>query len=249
MTTRNPHTQPILNIAPQSIGVAKGTNDTGAGGVASSPKQSTNVQADKIWTLSIPAGTPSNPSTIPIIQTASKFFVITASATINIRTSNGLFNPFTSYQGLKLANNFSQLEIQNTNNFPVAVQIFVGTSDFESYLIALQQSNLPTRVYNTSPTPNSSALIAIPDKSGQAIMDAQGVSRIAVQRVAILIGNVDGSTTVYLQPGLTGSTNASGVPIFPQQLINISAAGNFFITINNSTNLNVSVTELYLTTT
>ena len=68
-------------------------------------------------------------------------------------------------------------------------------------------------------------------------------------RVAILIGNVDSSALLYLQGGLTGSTNAGGIPIFAQQLIQINASGNFFLTLNNSTLVNATVTEIYLCTT
>ena len=239
---------------PQPLGIVTTTNDTGAGGVGAVPTSAAATQSDKVWQLTIPAatvnGTVTTPGVYPLPQIASQFYIVEASAQITITQSpGGVENPFSTNQKLICEKDFSLLTIKNYNSFPVALTIFVGTNDFTSYQFTLQNSNLPQRAYSTSPTPQGSALIAIPDLSGQAFIDASGASRIAVSRVAILIGNVDSSALLYLQGGLTGSTNAGGIPIFAQQLIQINASGNFFLTLNNSTLVNATVTEIYLCTT
>jgi hypothetical protein len=236
----------------QTKDVVTSTNDTGAGGFGATPAStSAATQTSKIWNVSIPAAQTVNgqfvPGALPIAATGTQFFVTLASASINIRVPNGVFNSYSSNQKVVFQKAFAGLELQNLNAFAVAVSIFVGWDDFTSYQFTLQNSAVPNVTYATSGTPNTVACINIPDLMGQAFTAADGSAWIAVQRVAVIVSNEDASQVLRLQGGLNLTTSAGGVvTIQPKTDIAHPSSGNFCLTINNSTNVNATVSEIYL---
>lgn len=224
------------------------TNATGAGGIGVSPEANSQaVQASKIWNVSIPAATGSTPGYLVLAATGTQFFVVIASAAVQIRVPNGQYNSFTTNSKLVLKQSFSGLEIQNTNDFPVALSLFVGWDDYSQYSFSLQNPQTANVTKATSPDPQTEEVIAIEDLSGQAFTAADGSSWIAVSRVIVLISNVDASQGLWLQGGLSGNTNAGGVLFIPAgQSLQHQSGGNFFLTINDSTSVNAAVSEIYV---
>jgi hypothetical protein len=233
--------------SPQATTIAQGSNATNAGGFGSVPSAlSEAVQTSKIWNVSIPAQSDGVPGTLTISASGTQFYVILASAPVNIRVANGIYNSFSTNNKLMLKKPFNGMEIQNENAFPVALSLFVGWDDFTSYSFTLTNQEEDLATYETSPEPQTSARIVIPDLSGQTFEAADGSTQIAVSRSMIIISNVDASQGLFLQGGLTSSTNNSGVLWIPagQSLQHLSG-GNFCLTINASTSVNAAVSEIY----
>jgi hypothetical protein len=160
-----------------------------------------------------------------------------------IRPRGGIFNSYSQGTGLKEDDSpFDMLEVYNNNPLSVGISLFVGWGDYiDNRLIPInsliQQVTYPTYDANAAPLNN----VAIPDLSGQYISDANGVLRIALQRVALQIFNIDtGQAILLLNNALT--VNVANVP--PLTGITLPTAGNFRIKPPVAT-VNGIVSEIY----
>lgn len=190
----------------------------------------------------IPAG-----GTLPIPVAGTSFYVTVATAPFNIRPSGGVFNTYDVGTGLDLEeiNSFSLLEVNNPNAFPVVFQLFVGFDKFIDKRLILSQTNLNVVAKPTYDTPNSAAAVAINDISGQAFTDINGNEWYAIQRVAIIISNMDGGVDLLLQE--SGSVVANGpaiAGIFAKTSLRLDVSGDYSLSVGGG-NINAVVSELY----
>lgn len=179
--------------------------------------------------------------------TGTQFYVLVTSAPINIRPSKGSFNSYNVGQGLDLdeSNAFSALEVQNTTTNPIAVSIFVGFDSFIDNTLILNNASNPAVALPTAPIPNVAATININDISGTSFTDINGKKWIAVNRVAILIFNVDTAATYLIQ--LAGANTATGKAIaasFPLTGLRLDVTGNYAMATGGG-NINAIVSEIY----
>lgn len=191
---------------------------------------------------SIPAG-----ATSSFAAPGTQFYVLVTSAGINIRPSKGSFNSYNVGQGLQLSieNAFSSIEVQNTTANPVAVSIFVGFDSFIDNTLILNNASNPAVIYPTYPTANAAASINIADKGGTAFTDINGGKWIAVNRVAILVFNLDSGTTYLVQKsGSIVSSGPSVGAVFPLTAIRLDATGNYTMATGGG-NINCIVSEIY----
>lgn len=185
--------------------------------------------------------------TLPIPAAGDYFYLTFAGAALNIRPAGGNFNEYVQGTGLALknGNTFNQLEVQNTNAFPVVAQIFVGFDEFIDKRLILNQVQQPSVAYPTYPTANSATSVAIKDLSGTSFNDINGNSWIAISRAGIYISNLDGGVTLLLQhKGATGATGVAVLGIQPLTSIVYPCAGDYALN-NGGGAINAIVSEIY----
>lgn len=186
----------------------------------------------------VPAG-----GTLPMPINGSLFYLLVATLPLKIRPAGGVFNPFGAGQGqtFSLENQFNLLEIRNENTVAVVFSIYVGFEGFiDNTLIINQQSGQKEVAYATSPVPNVSANIAIPDLSGSPFVDSNGSTWYALERVGIYVSNAD-AAAVY---SLANNANTKDLIFFqPLQTLNLPWSGNFRM--QEAGNINAIVAEVY----
>lgn len=190
----------------------------------------------------IPAG-----GTLPIPVSGTTFYVTVATAPFNIRPSGGVFNTYDVGTGLELEeiNSFSLLEVNNPNAFPVVFQLFVGFDKFVDKRLILSQTNLTVVAKPTYDTPNSAAAVAIDDISGQAFTDVNGNEWYAIQRVSIIVSNMDGGIDLLLQESGSVVSNGPAIAgIFAKTSLRLDVAGDYSLSVGGG-NINAVVSELY----
>lgn len=219
--------------------VAPATNVVNTQGAALPTKKN---RTSLFINASIPAG-----ATVPFAATGTQFYVLAASAAVNIRPSKGSFNLYNIGQGLDLdeTNAFSSLEVQNTTANPVAVSIFVGFDSFIDNTLILNNATNPSVAYPTYPTANAAATINIVDLSGTEFTDINGKKWIAVNRVAILIFNLDTGTTYLVQKSGSAVSNGPAIAVsYPSTAIRLDITGNYTMATGGG-NINAIVSEIY----
>lgn len=190
-------------------------------------------------------------STLPLRVTGSQYYVLVASAAINIRPlsagSVGNFDSHTPGTGKEFGdtNEFEQIEIQNTNAFPVVFTIFVGWDGFIDKRLILATQQTPQVVYPTYPTPNAAAVVNITDKSGQTFQDINLGKWYALYRVAILIFNPDAGVTLLVQKAGSVVSNGPAIGIvYPTTSLRLDVQGNYCLNVGGG-NINAVVSEIY----
>ena len=196
--------------------------------------------------LFINASIPAN-SVVPFAAQGTQFYVLVTSAAVNIRPSKGSFNTYNVGQGLQLdeTNAFASIEVQNTTANAIAVSIFVGFDSFIDNTLILNNASNPAVAYPTYPTPSVAATININDLSGTAFTDVNGKKWIAVNRVAILVFNLDTSASYLIQ--LKGANTATGKAIassFPTTGLRLDVTGDYAMATGGG-NINAIVSEIY----
>lgn len=196
--------------------------------------------------LFINASIPAN-STQTYAAPGTQFYVLAASAAINIRPAKGSFNSYNIGQGLNLdeINAFSALEVQNPTANPIAVSIFVGFDSFIDNTLILNNATNPSVAFPTYPTANAAATININDLSGTGFTDINGKKWIAVNRVAILVFNTDSGATYLIQKSGSAVSNGPAIgAVFPLTAIRLDVSGNYTMATGGG-NINVVVSEIY----
>ena len=185
-------------------------------------------------------------ASVNIVSAGNEFYVIIATAPVNIRPDGGDFVLYQQGTGNRLNKaQFYQLELQNPNAVPIAVSVWVGFDSFIDNRLIISNALTPTVAKPTQPAPTA-ASIAVNDVSGGVFTDINGNQWIAIQRVAILVFNTDSATTLYLQKA--GATTASGPAIgviYPLTPVRFDVAGNYSLSSGGGT-IPAIVSELYI---
>jgi hypothetical protein len=195
-------------------------------------------RSSQIITNVLPAG-----QIFPVFQPGDAFYLVVATGKLLIKPNTGSENEYVQGTGLRPGNNsiFKQVQLKNPNTFPVVFQLFVGFGDYIDNRLIVNDPNQIQAVYPTSPLANTSNNIAIPDLSGQAFNDINGVPMLALNRVGIYVSNIDLALTYDLR---NNADTATAISIMPITSIVFPANGNFRIK-TPSANINGTVSEIY----
>jgi hypothetical protein len=185
-------------------------------------------------------------ATVRINSAGNEFYLIIATAPVNIRPDGGDFVLYQQGTGQRQTSaQFTYLEIQNPNIVPCTISVWVGYDSFIDNRLIISNALTPTIGYPTQSSP-AATYIAIPDLSGGTFTDLNGAQWIAIQRVAILVFNTDSATTLYLQ-GL-GASAANGPAlgvIYPLTPVRFDVSGNYSISAGGGV-IPAVVSELYI---
>jgi hypothetical protein len=189
------------------------------------------------------------PGEFSITQSGSRFYVLGASAPIEIQPqrggSLGASNTFGVGQGMPVADTFDGLVIRNKTLFPVVALIWVGFDDFINDQLILQSSSYAQVAYPTYPIANAASVVDVKDLSGQSFADINGKLWGALSRVCILVFNVDAGLTINLQKAnATTSTGAAVGTCFPLTPTRFDFAGDYRFQLGGA-NINLIVSEIY----
>lgn len=219
---------------------ALGDNRTNSSGnfAAVGPLGRTSI----IYPLVVPAN-----SVAPVPCAGTTFYVTVSTGPVDIRPIGGVFNTYTNGKGLKLKleNAFPSLEVRNTTSNPLVVQLFVGFDEFIDNALILANTGQALVANPTNPTASVATNINIPDLSGGAFTDINGVEWYALQREAIYVFNPDAGVTLLLQR--FGSVVANGpavAVIYPVTSLRYPASGDYCINVGGGA-INAIVSELY----
>lgn len=190
----------------------------------------------------VPAG-----SSVPFPATGNTFYLLAASAPLQIRPSGGSFAEYRTGTGLDIVgeNAFSQLELKNTTANPISFSLFVGFDGFIDNRVIVAGDISQQVAYPTYKQASTAAAVAINDLSGQKFTDVNGGQWYALNRVAIIVSNIDSGVTLLLQKA--GSSTASGdsiCGIFPLTSLNYPVSGNYSLSVGGGM-INAIVSEIY----
>jgi hypothetical protein len=183
---------------------------------------------------------------VPYTIEGESFYMVAASAALNIRPAGGAWNPFVPGTGLKIPGGgmFKFIEVQNPNNYPVSFSLFVGFGEYiDKRLISNSSFYFPTTRICYSPTPPVAGPINIPDLSGGAFYDLNGVQWLALYRIAAYFDNLDLNDNYIIQNA--ASSGAIAGTVFPQTTRTLASSGNFSL-LNGAGIVNCAVQELYM---
>ena len=208
-------------------------------GVKPLPGLSYRVSAS--YPVVIPAG-----ATISLAAPGNTFYLITATNNLFVRPENGVFSEYAQGTG-ENCEFFSRLEIENRSANNAVALIFVGWQNFIDNRLILASSSTPNVANPTYPTANASPTVNIPDLSGGSFNDLNGKKWLALNRVCILVFNLDAAANYLLQKA--SATNGSGVAAancFPLTPLRFEFSGNYRITNGaGGANINAIVSEVY----
>lgn len=211
------------------------------GDSATAPISNLN-RSNGFYTLTLAPG-----ETKMIAATGTQFYVAFTTNDLEISPSpGGQFNVFGQGTGLQYRDQdiFNLLQVRNPSTNATACQIFVGWGQYIDNRLILFQQQQPTVVFPTYPIANAANTIAIPDQSGKAIVDINGIGWIAAFRIAVVVGNTSTGTTLLLQKaGATTTASPAVVPIYPQTSMRLEIAGDY--SIFQAGPINAIVSELY----
>jgi hypothetical protein len=197
-----------------------------------------------IWNISIPAG---ETYLIPQNGTMFEFLVQTGAVAVRTRTNQfiGQFNTYPNGTGEQNIE-FEALEVKNLSaTVTVAVSMFVGDSSFINRQLILAQGLTQQIIYPTAPKANVTATIDIVDLSGSPFTDLNSNQWIAINRVAILVFNLDtGATYLIQKAGTVTSNDNAGGAVYPLTSLNLPVNGNFRMATGGA-NINCIVSEIY----
>ena len=183
--------------------------------------------------------------TVPLYNQGSNFYLIAASAPINIRPRDGAFNSYSTGQGneFNLDSTFDVLELQNTSAFPITISLYVGWSNFIDHRLILAGA-VNSIAFPTAGIPGVLTSIQIPDLSGQAFTDINGQIWLAVQRQYIVISNVDTATIQYLRKLGGAPGDPAVLAVQPTFSASLPLQGDYSIN-NGGGVINAVVSEIY----
>lgn len=189
------------------------------------------------WTNTIPAG-----GTLQVPATGNIFYVTFTTAPVTIKPSGGASNQYSTGKGLEVPveNSFALLQVSNPNAAAIVCQIVIGFDGYIDNTLIINETLTPQVTFPTYPVASAATSIVFTDKSGTAFVDANGGNWYAINRVAIIVSNLDTGATLLLQnTALTKSVAA----IFPVTSLRLDTAGNFKI--NSGSNINAVASEIY----
>jgi hypothetical protein len=176
-------------------------------------------------------------------------YIVIATAPVNVRTrgSKGTSSYSLLTQGTGINDTeFDVVDLQNPNAVPIVVQVWTGLSKFIDNRLILANQQIPQVAFPTAPTANSLTHIAINDLSGGAFTDINGVNWLALQRLAIIVCNVDSGATFLLQAaGAATATGPAVAAVYPLTSLNLPVSGDYSMDVGGGT-INVIVSEIYL---
>jgi hypothetical protein len=197
-------------------------------------------QGGRILNMSIPAG-----QTQRAVGSGLQFYLVVATASVNIRPLGGDFVNYPQGTGLNVAKSFAYLEIQNPNAFPVVVSVWVGNDDFIDKRLILANSQTPSIAFPTYPIPGVGTFVNIVDLSGGSFLDINGVQWLALFRESIIISNLTSGST-YKLSGFSpvGADTGTAIGMIPPGLpVRYDVSGNYTIPVGAAPQLLVS--EIY----
>jgi len=183
---------------------------------------------------------------LKVIAQGTQFYFRTLTANILAKESGGIFANYAQGEGLNvtLDNAFSMIELQNPNSFPIVFEIFVGFGGFIDNKLIFAWNNVPNVALPTSPTAGAT-VINITDKSGSQITDINGNKFYALQRLAIVISNVDSGSTYLIQKADSAVANGPAIAaVFPLTSIRLDVGGNYRMTLGGGA-IAAIVSEIY----
>ena len=176
-------------------------------------------------------------------------YIVIATAPVNVRTrgSKGTSSYSLLTQGTGINDTeFDVVDLQNPNAVPIVVQVWTGLSKFIDNRLILANQQIPQVAFPTAPTANAKTHIAINDLSGGAFADINGVNWLALQRLAIIVCNVDSGATFLLQAaGAATATGPAVAAVYPLTSLNLPVSGDYSMDVGGGT-INVIVSEIYL---
>ena len=197
-------------------------------------------QGGRILNMSIPAG-----QTQRANGSGLQFYLVVATAPVNIRPLGGDFVNYSQGTGLNVAKSFAYLEIQNYNPYPVVVSVWVGNDDFIDKRLILANSQTPDVAFPTYPVPNAATFVNIVDLSGGSFKDINGTLWLALYRKSIIISNLSSGTYQLGGYSPTGSSTGTAIGVIPPSPLPVryDVSGNY--TINTGGSVNMLVCEVY----
>lgn len=176
-------------------------------------------------------------------------YIVIATAPVNVRTrgakGTSSYSLLTQGTGIR-DTEFDQVDLQNPNAVPIVVQIWTGVSQFVDNRLILANQQIPQIAFPTAPTANSKTHIAINDLSGGGFTDINGKNWLALQRITIIVCNVDSGATFLLQKkGAATATGVAVAAIYPLTSLNLPVSGDYSMDVGGAT-INVIVSEIYL---
>ena len=219
------------------IGTAVGSNRTNLTGVnlpsaenRTSQQYTNALLANQTYQVALPGTT---------------FYLGYTSSPVNIRPRGGVFNSYSQGTGIKLEKGFTSLEIQNPNNIPVLVQLFVGFDEFIDNRLIVDTTAQPLVAIPRCSTASSLTYIDCSDLSAQAVTDINGGTWYAISREALYIFNPDTGITLLLQlSGANSSSGASVAVIYPLTTLRYPATGDYSLSLGGAT-INAIVSDVY----
>lgn len=180
---------------------------------------------------------------LQVFQAGQQFYLVLATGEVKIKPNNGAENSYTQGKGLVVdaENQFRQLQVTNPNSFNVVIQLFVGFGDYIDNTVILYNPQFTNAVYGTMSTIASTNNLAIPDKSGTAFDDINGVSWIAIARVSLYVTNYDLAKTYDLKNNASTKTILG---ILPATNVTLPFGGD--LRISDAAVLQLIVSETYL---
>jgi hypothetical protein len=185
----------------------------------------------------------------------TRAYLALATAPVNMRARGKLYGQdayslFTVGQGIMDTHPdavpFDVVDIQNLNNIPVVISIWIGFSMFiDNRLILANQQvpNVVNPIYVGTGVPP--AFVDIPDLSGGPFADINGKNWLAITRLQLLITNLDAGNVQMLQKFGNHVFNTGAIfAIQPATEIGLALSGDYSLT-QNSGVINGLVSEVY----
>lgn len=177
----------------------------------------------------------------------TQFYLTTATGTLSIKPSRGVFSDYSEGQGLQTTdeNSFSLLEIKNNGTIPVVFEIFVGFQGFIDNRLILSLTNQKIVCKPTNPVASGTTVVDITDVSGQAFTDVNGGEWYALYREAFYVFNPDTGVTLLVQKANSLVSNGPAVAVvYPQTSLRLPYSGNFRLHLGGGA-INAIVSEGY----
>ena|ERR1700759_1397724 len=184
--------------------------------------------------------------TVRINSAGTMAYLIVASAPVNMRPDGGDFVLYQQGTGINTNNvQFSVIEIQNPNDVPIVVSLWVGFAGFIDNRLITANVVTPNVAFPTYPAPNAGTVVNINDLSGGPFTDIDGNKWFAIYRIAILVFNNDTGVSLQLQKAGSVVSNGPAIgTIFPGTAIRFDVSGNYCLSVGGG-NINATVSEIY----
>jgi hypothetical protein len=226
----NPRNTGIF-VAPP---VASGSNRTNTQGDLSATGSNRSSQTIN---TSLGAG-----QTVQFPVAGNSFYLRAATAPLQIRPSNAVFDTYTPGTGLRVdeGNQFSLVEVFNPSPNPVGFSLFLGYGGFIDNRLIIETGVIFPVINPNAPTGSFTSPLLVPDLSGQAFVDAAGKKWIALNRIALQVTNVSGSVL-----NIKDITNTNFLAAIPNGTAYCLQASGDFAIVEGSGTVNSTVIEIY----
>lgn len=218
----------------------------------------TPAQSSRQIPVALPAATASGigaggliPGEIQLANAGNTFYVIVTSSPVTLQGVRAgaitASNVYGNGQGQTVEGGFDTVKVANFNPFPVVALIWVGFDTFINNQLILANTLIQNVLNPAYPVANALATVQIPDLSGQQFFDINGKKWGAIQRVAVLLFNVDTGVTYNIQKRQAVGSASDGPSVgvvYPSTPIRIDAAGDFTIYAGGGA-INMIISEIY----